>query len=133
MALDIRITGTKELREPEHYTAYEVAVRTPIWTTTLEKRYSNFLELHRVMKMRYRLVPAEPLPKFPGQKIWKRVFGGLSEADIEERRSTLEDYMRQLEANPCAWDSQYFVEFLHMPPEVVRGWVLFHVAKGLKS
>jgi len=133
MALDIRITGVKEVREPEHYTAYEVAVRTPLWTNRLEKRYSNFLELHRIMKLRYRLSPALSLPKFPGQKIWKQMFGGLGEADVEQRKSQLEDYMRQLEANPCAWDSQYFIEFLQMPQEVVREWMLFHVANSRKD
>ena len=133
MALDIRITGVREVREPEHYTAYEVVVRTHQWNSTLEKRYSNFLELHRVMKLRYRLSPVYPLPKFPGQKLWKQVFGGLGESDVEERRSRLEAYMQQLESNPCAWDSQYFIEFLQMPSAVVREWVLFHVAKEQKS
>jgi hypothetical protein len=129
MALDIRVTGAKEVREPEHYIAYQVAVRTPIWSVTVEKRYSNFLELHRVMKLRFRLSPVQTLPKFPGQKIWKQVFGGLGESDIEERKSRLEAYMRELESNPCSWDSQYFIEFLQIPQEVVREWVQFHIAK----
>lgn len=128
MALDIRVSGAKEVREPERYIVYQVAVRTAIWSITVEKRYSNFLELHRVMKLRYRLSPVQPLPKFPGQKLWKQMFGGLDGSDIEERKSKLENYMRELEANPCAWDSQYFIEFLQVPQEVVREWVLFHVA-----
>lgn len=129
MALEIRIPATKEVRDQEHYRVYEVTVRGPAWNVTLEKRYSNFLELHRVMKLRYRLAPIRPLPKFPGQKIWKQVFGGLGDSDVEDRKTKLEEYMQQLECHPCAWDSQYFIEFLQIPPEVVREWVVFHVAK----
>ena len=53
MALDISVEGTREVHEGSEYVLYQMRVSNGQWNQLIEKRYSQFLELHRVMKMRY--------------------------------------------------------------------------------
>jgi hypothetical protein len=104
------------------FTIYTIELRVGDWAHTLEKRYSDFHELHRVMKLMSRVV-SDQLPRFPGQKIFKNLFGALSEGDRQERRAALEVYMRTLTRTASAQSSHYFPEFLQIPPTVYNGWL----------
>lgn len=101
---------------------YQVELRVGDWGHSIEKRYSDFHELHKVMKLMSRVVQ-DPLPPFPGQKIFKNLFGSLSEEDLQERREALEAYTRALTLTVSARSSHYFPEFLQIPPTVYNGWL----------
>ena len=107
--------GTKS-----HY-VFSVEVRFAGWRNTLEKRYSEFLELHRVMKLLRRALHS-PLPHFPGQQIWKQITGGLAEEDVEVRRLELQNYMQALINSECAKNSTYFPEFVCLPENIRELW-----------
>lgn len=123
MVLTITIDSHREVQDSrENYVAYRVVATIDDWQNILEKRYSEFLELHRVMKMFRRLLHEE-LPRFPGQKIWRRLVGNFGEADIEERKAKLEAYLSELVNTLCARNSTYFAEFLGMPNDVRDAWL----------
>jgi hypothetical protein len=104
------------------FTIYTIELRVGDWEHSVEKRYSDFSELHRVMKLMSRVV-SDKLPPFPGQKLFKNFFGSLSETDLQDRRAALEGYMRTLTRTASAQSSHYFPEFLQIPPVVYNGWL----------
>ncbi|CAG9313638.1 unnamed protein product [Blepharisma stoltei] len=122
--MEIRISAAKQLSDEKGkpYTAYSLIVIYNGWENTVDHRYSEFLELHRVMKLMRRVFNS-PLPHFPGQKLLKAIFHNLSQEDIENRRRKLEDYMNELIMTDCAHHSQYFTEFLGMPQSVKEQWM----------
>lgn len=123
MALSITIESTRLVEEKGHtYTAYLIRIGTNDWENLIEKRYSEFLELHRVMKLINRVME-DKLPKFPGQMIWKRIFGKLKEEDIEERKRSLQIYINELIHTTTARKSMYFAQFLGMPASVRERWL----------
>lgn len=124
MALELRV---EEARRDEGLgtVVYLLRVEAEGFSVVLEKRYSQFLELHRVMKMRYHSQHLEKLPSFPGKKVLKHMFGGLTPEDIEDRRAKLDLYMRKLENNANSRDSHYFLEFLQLPKAVAGSWLRF--------
>lgn len=66
MSLEITLDNCREVSEGRNtYVVYRLTVRMDTWENVVEKRYSEFLELHRVMKLFRRLLH-EPLPRFPG-------------------------------------------------------------------
>mmetsp|Transcript_7156 Transcript_7156/g.13112 ORF Transcript_7156/g.13112 Transcript_7156/m.13112 type:complete len:130 (+) Transcript_7156:2199-2588(+) len=104
------------------FTIYRVELRIGDWSHVVEKRYSDFHELHRVMKLMSRVIN-DKLPHFPGQKIFKHLLGSLTEGDIQERRTALENYMRLLTRTVSAKSSHFFPEFLQIPPTIYNGWL----------
>lgn len=122
--MEIRITNSKQSTDPsgKSYILFSIIVNYGEWQTSVEHRYSEFLELHRVMKLMRRVFNS-PLPRFPGQKIWKQIVGNLTEEDIEQRRRELEVYMGDLALTDCARHSQYFTEFLGMPQDLKDNWM----------
>lgn len=127
MAISLRIEGVHR-SDDSNVLLYQLRVTAEGFDILLHKRYSQFLELHRVMKMRYHSQHLEKLPRFPGKKTLKQVFGGLSEEDIEERRRGLEVYMRALECNANSRESHYFLEFLQLPKTVAVAWLRYQQA-----
>ncbi|CAG9314220.1 unnamed protein product [Blepharisma stoltei] len=93
---------------------YQFEVKYKDWQVVLEKRYSEFLELHRVMKL-IRISINQPLPHFPGQMLFKTLFRKVSSEDIEERKVGLESYMNELSKGICAKNSKYFPDFISLP------------------
>lgn len=110
-----------ETESGKTFVVFTVEVSFAGWRTTLEKRYSEFLELHRVMKLLRRALHS-PLPHFPGQHIWKQITGGLGEEDLENRRLDLQNYMQALINSECAKNSSYFPEFIGLPENVRELW-----------
>jgi hypothetical protein len=122
MALQIRVEGSRKIQTPtSSYYLYLVIVEFGTWSNMLEKRYSEFLELHRVMKLLKRVFN-EPLPKFPGQKIWRMMLGGLNEEDVEDRMKRLDEYTKELARTVYARSSKNFAEFIGMPSGVRDKW-----------
>ncbi|OMJ81869.1 hypothetical protein SteCoe_17570 [Stentor coeruleus] len=120
--MELFIPSSQQVREGgKSYYVYKVEVRFAGWKNTLEKRYSEFLELHRVMKLLRRALHS-PLPHFPGQHIWKQITGGLSDEDVEERRIELQNYMQALINSECAKNSTYFPEFVNLPENIRELW-----------
>jgi hypothetical protein len=120
--MELFIPSFRQVREggTTFYT-FSVEVRFAGWKNTLEKRYSEFLELHRVMKLLRRALHS-PLPHFPGQKIWKQITGGLGDEDVEQRRLELQNYMQALIYSECAKNSTYFPEFVSLPENIRELW-----------
>jgi hypothetical protein len=132
MALRLRVEGAR--RDASlGAVVYLLRVEAEGFSVVLEKRYSQFLELHRVMKLRYHSQHLEKLPSFPGQKVLKHMFGGLSQEDIEDRRSQLELYMRKLENNANSRESHYFLEFLQLPKTVAVAWLRYRQSLSAAS
>lgn len=121
MALQIRIESSRRVETPSTYYIYLVVVELGTWSNTLEKRYSEFLELHKAMKLLKRVF-RESLPKFPGQKIWRMVLGGLSEQDVEDRRQRLDGYIKELARTVFARSSKNFADFIGMPSGIRDKW-----------
>ena len=120
--MELTIPSYKQVRDGgDNYVAFILEVKFAGWGTTLEKRYSEFLELHRVMKLLRRALHS-PLPHFPGQHIWKQMTGGLSPQDLEDRRLELENYMLALINSECAKNSTYFPEFISLPENIRELW-----------
>ena len=120
--MELSIPSYRQVREGnDTYIAFMLEVKFAGWWTSLEKRYSEFLELHRVMKLLRRALHS-PLPHFPGQQIWKQVTGGLSPEDLEARRLELQNYMLALINSECAKNSTYFPEFISLPENVRELW-----------
>ena len=63
-----------------------------------------------------------PLPHFPGQNIWKKMIGGMSPEDLENRRLELQNYMQALINSECAKNSTYFPEFVNLPENIRELW-----------
>ena len=120
--MELSIPSYRQVREGnDTYIAFMLEVKFAGWWTSLEKRYSEFLELHRVMKLLRRALHS-PLPHFPGQQIWKQVTGGLSPEDLEARRLELQNYMLALINSECAKNSTYYPEFISHPENVRELW-----------
>lgn len=120
--MEISIPSFKQVRDDKDtYIVFLLIVSFAGWENTLEKRYSEFLELHRVMKLLRRALHS-PLPHFPGQKIWKQVMGGLKDQDFEERRIEIQNYMQALVNSECAKHSTYFPEFICLPDNLRELW-----------
>lgn len=123
MALSITIESSRPVEERgKSYVAYLLRVEGQNWDNLVEKRYSEFLELHRVMKLLNRVVVDE-LPKFPGQMIFKKIFGKITEEDIEQRKQDLQNYLNLLVNTNCARNSAYFAQFIGMPKSVRDSWI----------
>ena len=121
MALQIRVESSRRINSSSPYYLYLIVVEFGTWSNTIEKRYSEFLDLHRVMKLLKRVFN-ERLPKFPGQKIWRIILGGLNDADVEDRRLGLDDYMKELAGTVFARSSKNFAEFIGMPSGIRDKW-----------
>jgi hypothetical protein len=103
-----------ERSEEDHKCYYRVNVQYQDWKTTVMKRYSEFLELHQVMKI-IRNNTGKSLPKFPTKMRLKTIFGLMSEKSLEHRRQCLDIYMSSLASEDFALRSKYFLDFVNLP------------------
>lgn len=121
--MEFNIPSFREANEGNRiYIIYQVEVKFGNWTNSIEKRYSELLELHQVMKLMRRVFNA-PLPHFPGQLVWKQVFKKLTPEELSKRKVDLEIYLRELAVTDCATNSQFFMEFIGMPQRVRSEWI----------
>ena len=76
----------------DKYTIYTLQMQTQLMTWDVDKRYSEFLNLHQTLqKKRTAKNPAAQLPKFPPKKL-----KSLKDQVIEERKEGLQKYMNDL-------------------------------------
>jgi hypothetical protein len=68
-----------------------------------EFRYSSLLKLHYIA----RKLTSKKLPPFPGKAVF-----GLSEVQLEERRSALENYLQFVLAEPEIVETDQFIQFV---------------------
>lgn len=121
--MEIKVPSSRDITENNKvFKVYQVEVCYRGWEHSFEKRYSEFLELHRVMKLLRRVHNVE-LPHFPGQMVWKQLFSKLNSEDVELRRRGLETYLQELVGTECARRSRFFMEFIEMPSELRGQWL----------
>lgn len=111
--LSIPSTTTATDANSKPYTVYDLVLATPLRTTTLQKRYSDFSTLHSTLISSVGAAPPAPLPA----KSWfKRT---INDPNLtEERRRGLETYVHAIEdADDPKWrNSKPWRDFLGLPP-----------------
>ncbi|KAF2837968.1 hypothetical protein M501DRAFT_1006453 [Patellaria atrata CBS 101060] len=95
LSISIPTTTTKAPAGSKAYTAYTVQLVTPLRTTTLQKRYSDFVNLNSALASETGSSPPTQLPS----KTWSILpfaSGGTvgNPEKVEERREGLEKYLR---------------------------------------
>ena len=122
--MEISIPSFREMTAGNRsYVVYHIDVSFREWRNIVEKRYSEFFELHEVMKLIQKIIK-KPLPELPSQLIFKSFLRKLAPEDIEQRRKDLEEYLRKLELSPCAKHSKFFPEFVGLPLRYRDDWAL---------
>ena len=110
--LEITVPKTALLNEPKPHTVYEISLRLPLRSFTLQKRYSEFATLHDHLRSQTGRVPPAPLPP-------KHFFSStLRNASLaESRRAGLETYLRAISESPDpAWrETTAWRSFLNLP------------------
>lgn len=114
MSNSLAIPSTETLdKDTTPYTVYNLTLQTPLRTTVLQKRYSDFTTLHSLLTTTCGAPPPVPLP----QKGWfKRTVN--DPALTEERRHGLQSYIQAIEndEDPRWRNSKPWREFLGLPP-----------------
>ena len=120
--MEISIPTYREItNETKNFHIYALHIRYEDWEHVVEKRYSEFLELHQVIKLINKSVQ-QPLPRFPKKKYWTRIIGKSSEY-LETRRACLEEYMREIAITQIAHQCKFFIEFLGVPVRLRDQWI----------
>ncbi|EKX43523.1 hypothetical protein GUITHDRAFT_175447 [Guillardia theta CCMP2712] len=99
------ITGT-EVREEggKKFTVYKVELRSEIGPWVVWRRYRQFHELDAKIKERN--------PSFPGRLPQKKMGGNMKPEFVEERKNFLQQYLKDLVADPNAAGSPEFRAFI---------------------
>lgn len=119
--MEISIPSYRQItNESKNFHVYSLHIRYEDWEHVVEKRYSEFLELHKVIKMLNKEYNLQ-VPVFPKKKYWTRLIGKSTE-QLEERRSALEDYMRAIANSLSGHQCKFFIEFLGMPVRLRDRW-----------
>ncbi|WRT63662.1 uncharacterized protein IL334_000585 [Kwoniella shivajii] len=129
---NIKIISTETVELPKSHIVYVIQISTPTRTWTVQRRYSDFLDLHTELKSS---VGKEPPGKLPG-KTWN--WRGLGDDKlIRERRILLEQYLSLLlTSKDSSFRSSYgFKDFLSIPSVTQQpttftssSWLLEHTS-----
>ena len=110
--VEISVPSLSTSSTPKPYTIYNISLRLPLRSFTLEKRYSDFTNLHSLLRSQTGLSPPFSLP--PKSYFTSTV---SSPALAEERRKGLEAYLKSINSaeddrwcNTSAWRT-----FLNLP------------------
>ena len=109
----IHVRGWEERLQPKTHVVYRIEIQASVRSWQMWRRYSEFVDLHtELTKSTGALPPAEPPPKHPFS-----VFRSQNPAQLEERRSALELYLRAiLSAKDDRWREAFaFRDFLGVP------------------
>lgn len=111
-SVEISIPKTEISNTTKPYTVYDISLRLPLRSFTVQKRYSDFTALHSALTSQVGAAPPTTLP----QKSWfSRTTSnpGLT----EERRKGLEAYLRTInEAEDARWrTTSAWRSFLNLP------------------
>ena len=119
--MQISIPSYREItNETKTFYVYALHIRYEDWDHMVEKRYSEFLELHQVIKLINKSLKSQ-LPVFPKKKYWTRIIGKTAE-QLEIRRASLESYIIEISNTACAHHCKFFIEFLGMPVRLRELW-----------
>ena len=113
LEISIPTTSTSTSGSSKPYTVYNITLRLPLRTLTLQKRYSDFTTLHASISTQAGgTLPPAPLP----QKSWF-TRSTSSPALTEERRKGLEVYLKAINDSPDGrWrDTSAWRTFLNLP------------------
>ena len=122
--MEIRIPAYSEIsRGSTKYIVYRIDIKYQEWRNIIEKRYSEFYELHEVMKLIQKIIK-KPIPDLPPQMIFKYLLKKVTSEDLEQRRLDLENYLKNLEQTGCAKHSKFFPEFVGLPLRYRDDWAL---------
>ncbi|KAK6838053.1 hypothetical protein PG987_006334 [Apiospora arundinis] len=94
------------------YTLYNITLRLPLRTYVVQKRYSDFVNLHQAIQKHVGAPPPAPLPA----KSWFK--STISSPELtEDRRRGLETYLRSIAESPDRrWrDTPAWRTFLNLP------------------
>ena len=119
--MEVSIPSYRQItNESKSFHVYSLHIRYYDWEHVVEKRYSEFLELHKVIKM---LSKENDLavPNFPKKKYWTRLTG-KSQEQLDSRRLDLESYMIEVTRQPYAHSCKFFIEFMGMPVRLREQW-----------
>ncbi|EFW16590.1 hypothetical protein D8B26_001413 [Coccidioides posadasii str. Silveira] len=110
--VEISIPTTAVSNTPKTYTIYNVAIRLPLRSFTIQKRYSDFTSLHSLLIEQTSLPPPAPLP--PKSWLSKTTTNATL---LEERRKGLEAYLQSInKSEDSRWrDSSAWRMFLNLP------------------
>lgn len=111
-SVDVAIPTTSVSSTAKPYTIYNITVRLPLRSFTVQKRYSDFVALHQSLVEQTGVSPPTPLP----QKSW--FIRTISNPEFtEERRKGLEGYIQTINTSD---DSRWRITsawrtFLNLP------------------
>ncbi len=113
--VEISIPNASISNSPKPHTVYNITVRLPLRTLTVQKRYSDFVALHSTLTAQAGASPPGSLP----QKSW--FSSTVSNPQLtEERRKGLETYLQKInQAEDHRWrDTSAWRTFLNLPSTV---------------
>ncbi|KAI5303097.1 hypothetical protein KEM56_000035 [Ascosphaera pollenicola] len=110
--LELSIPDTAQSDTSSPYTLYNILIRLPLRSFTVQKRYSDFLDLHKSLTQQVSAPPPAPLPP---KKYFTHTVSNPTHR--EERRQGLERYIRAInEAENPKWrSSPLWRSFLNLP------------------
>ena len=110
--VQISVPNTQTSSTPKPYTIYNITLRLPLRSFTLQKRYSDFTTLHSLLTSQAGAAPPAPLPS----KSW--FTRTVSSPELaEERRKGLEAYLKAInESDDERWrNTSAWRTFLNLP------------------
>ena len=116
LQVEISIPNTQTSSTPKPYTIYNITLRLPLRSFTLQKRYSDFITLHSLLTSQAGAVPPAPLPS----KSWFTRTTSSPEL-TEERRKGLETYLKSInESDNERWrNTSAWRTFLNLPSNTI--------------
>lgn len=111
-AIELSIPDSAILDSPKPHTVYNISIRLPLRTLTLQKRFSDFIALHSTLTAQVGIPPPGSLP----HKSW--FSNTVSNPQLaEERRKGLETYLQSInQAEDPKWrDTSAWRAFLNLP------------------
>ena len=114
--VEISIPTTQTSSTPKPYTIYNITLRLPLRSFTLQKRYSDFTTLHGLLTSQAGAPPPAPLPS----KSWFTRTTSSPQL-TEERRKGLETYLTTInESNDERWrNTSAWRTFLNLPSNTI--------------
>ncbi|MCJ1305546.1 hypothetical protein MMC08_008360 [Hypocenomyce scalaris] len=111
-SVEISIPKAQTSKTTKPYTIYDISLRLPLRSFTIQKRYSDFTALHGALTSQAGAPPPASLP----QKSWFSRTTTNPEL-TEERRKGLESYLRTInEADDTRWrDTSAWRSYLNLP------------------
>lgn len=118
MTLELSIPTTATATTPKPHTLYSIAIRQPLRSYTLQKRYTDFLTLHDALATQANLPPPAELPP----KTWLKSTT-TNAALAEDRRRSLEHYLCVInETEDPRWrNTGAWRTFLNLPAKSNKG------------